>query len=328
MGNNLSGSSEISNDEKNENTENEEKDEGTVNEQFIIKIDNIPDEMSNESVIEQFGNDLKIDFKRESKISKVNAKTNTRCIEVAVSDEETVKKTICRGNKIKLGEKYLQVFDYCNDGTHNHDNFIFAFQINTESETKIRNHFGKYGDILSVYQKESCSAKIQFNRIEEKDRALEDKDRLFYGERIIVQDSPIIKSDDCISLIILKIPSRITQNHILDALSDVVRPITTSFDNNRRTCVLTFNDKSELVEATRYLLTHKIENQQLLFSLFREKLLLDEDWQQELTERMNESGISNDRTSRILKNLSPYQIKFLVNHKNTSRQFIELQNME
>jgi len=303
----------------------EEEDSIEVNE-ITVKIDNIPYELDTEKVLGLFGNDLKIEFKRKCKLSKANKKTKTRSIAVIVPDHETLSEVVRRGNQMKLGKKYLQVFDY--NGTCDHDDFIYVFQINTRSEEMIRRHFSQYGDILSVFQKDECSAKIQFYSKEQKDNALRDKDSLFNGEKIIVQDTPIIYPKESVALFILSIPPIITEDHIVNTLSSFVHPISISLHYEKRTCIITFKDTKDLITTTKYLLTHYIEKQYLMFSVFGKKLLDDMKLKNELRQRMIDAGIKTNKTDSIIKRLTPYQISFLVKDRNTSNQFIELHNTE
>ena len=295
--------------------------EDTLNEEtrIVVKVDNIPIEMEDRAILELIGSGLGIETKRKNKLSKMNKKTQTRSIEVIVPDQETLREVIRRGNQTKLGKKYLQVFDYDQVQSGGINNFVFVFGINTRSETKIRNHFSQYGDILSIFQRDECSAKIQFYSKEQQEKALRNKEAMSNQEKITVQDSPITES---VSLFILSISAGITQNHILQTLSlSSVHPISISFNSGKATCILTFKNRSDLISASRCLLTNFVQKQNLMFSIFGEKLPSDERKTASIRNRMIESNIPTTKIEKIIRRLTPYQISFLTNHKNTLNIF-------
>ena len=111
-------------------------------------------------------------------------------------------------------------------------------------------------------------------------------------------------------------------------MSSFVHPISISLSHEKRTCIITFKDTKDLITTTKYLLTHFIEKQYLMFSVFGKKLIDDMKLKNELRQRMIDAGIKINKTDRIIKRLTPYQISFLVNDRNTSNQFIELHNTE
>jgi len=281
-----------------------EEDASNEETRIVVKVDNIPMEMEDRAILELIGSGLSLEFQRKCPLSKVNVESGTRSIEVIVPDQETLREVIHRGNQVKIDQKYLQVYDNIRVQGEGIRNFAFVFGFNNRNEEMIRKHFSQYGDILSIFQKDESSIRIQFYSKKQLERALKNTKCQYERNTIYISRNHFP------SLLILDIPPSITKDKIIQVLIPHVHPILVTNVENQ-SCRIFFEKSQDFEKATRCLLTTKVDGCTLKFSLHGRTFERRKNNDTQIQKKMQEAGIPSKITQRIVSNLSQYQIDFL-----------------